>query len=50
MDHVELDGHSAGADTSRISSGMVVLDLNPSLAHGDEVSLQPAAPTAPAFC
>jgi hypothetical protein len=29
---------------------MVVLDLNPSLAHGDEVSLQPAAPTAPAFC
>jgi hypothetical protein len=49
MAHVELDGHGAGADTSRISSGTVVLDRDLSLAHGDEVSLQPAAPTAPAF-
>lgn len=50
MAHGELDGHRAGADTSRISSSMVVLDRDLSLAHSDEVSLQPAAPTAPAFC
>jgi hypothetical protein len=48
MADVALDGHDRRADTSPISSVVIVLDGDLSLVHGDEVSPQLPAPDCPA--